>query len=153
VEKESGTEGCAFCQIIGGEREAPRVFQDDRVLVFLDHRPLFPGHCLVVPREHIETFLDLPADALPALFGCAQRVGRALEMGLEADGSFVAINNRISQSVPHVHVHVIPRRKGDGLKGFFWPRHPYRDPEHVEEVRAKLAGILSKPPSNASEPV
>src|SRR5262249_27235498 len=103
---------------------------------------LFPGHVLVIPREHHETLLDLPTDLLAPVFGAAQRVARAVEQARGADGSFVAINNRISQSVPHLHVHVVPRRKGDGLRGFFWPRTPYKDEAEAEEVAESIRRAL-----------
>jgi len=111
---------------------------DEAVVAFLDHRPLFPGHVLVMPREHVETLMDLPPGDLEPLFGAVQRVSRAVEEALEADGIFVAVNNRVSQSVPHLHVHVVPRTKGDGLKGFFWPRTTYRDDDHMAEVATRL---------------
>lgn len=133
---------CVFCAIIRGDVAAPKVYEDAETVVFLDHRPLFPGHCLVVPRQHVATFLDLATEQVPGLFRTTQRVARAIERGLAAQGSFVALNNRVSQSVPHVHVHVVPRTKGDGLKGFFWPRRPYRDAAHEEETRARLAANM-----------
>jgi len=135
---------CLFCQIIRGEKEAARVHEDEKTLAFLDHRPLFPGHILLVPKLHRDTLLDLAPEEMPALLGNAQLLGRAVEEGLGAEGFFVAVNNRVSQSVPHLHVHIVPRSKGDGLKGFFWPRHPYRDAQHLEEVRAKLAGAIER---------
>ncbi len=113
------------------------------VTAFLDHRPLFPGHCLVIPREHVETLVDLPGALTAPLFDAAAAVARALERALGADGTFVAINNRVSQSVPHLHVHVVPRRRGDGLRGFFWPRGRYESPAAMEEVRARIAGALA----------
>jgi histidine triad (HIT) family protein len=129
---------CVFCEIAEGRREAALVLERADTIAFLDHRPLFPGHCLVVPRRHLDTLLDLPKGGFEPLFEAAQLVARAVEEGLGAEGSFVAINNRISQSVPHLHVHVIPRRKGDGLKGFFWPRQGYDGPEQLREVRDRL---------------
>ncbi len=133
------TSGCTFCAIVAGETPAAVVFADDVSLAFLDHRPLFPGHCLLVPRAHIETLGDLPADLVEPLFANAQRLSRAVERAMEAEGSFVALNNRVSQSVPHLHVHVVPRRRKDGLRGFFWPRTKYEDAEHLERVRAAVA--------------
>jgi histidine triad (HIT) family protein len=114
-------------------------------LVFLDYRPVFPGHCLVIPKEHYETLADLPAGLIQPLFLEVQRVVRAMETALGADGSFVAINNKVSQSVPHLHVHVVPRRRKDGLKGFFWPRQNYRDETHMVEVRDLLRDALRQP--------
>ncbi len=131
----SGTNGhatavsCVFCAVAAGEAPAHLVWEDESVLAFLDRTPVFPGHVLVVPREHVETLLDLPADRMPELFEVVRRVARAVEAedGLGAHGSFVAMNNRVSQSVPHLHVHVVPRRRKDGLRGFFWPRQRYTD--------------------------
>jgi histidine triad (HIT) family protein len=116
---------CLFCKIARGEVAAHLVAETPLFLVFLDHRPLFPGHCLAIPRAHHETLIDLPGALVGGLFAEVQRVAQALERGLGADGTFVAINNRVSQSVAHVHVHVVPRKKKDGLKGFFWPRQAY----------------------------
>lgn len=129
---------CKFCQI----DRAVVVDETPECLVFLDYRPVFPGHCLVIPKEHYETLADLPARLLAPLFGEVQLVARALESALGAEGSFVAINNKVSQSVPHLHVHVVPRRRKDGLKGFFWPRQGYRDEAHMAEVRDLLRAAL-----------
>lgn len=126
--------GCRFCAILRGEQPACRVFEDDRVVAFLDRRPLFPGHLLLVPREHHETLSELPARLVEPLFSRARLLAQALETGLKADGSFVALNNRVSQSVPHLHVHIVPRHFHDGLKGFFWPRCSYRDETELEQV-------------------
>ena len=115
-------ENCLFCRIVSGEVPAVVVYEDENTLAFLDHRPLFPGHTLLVPRKHFETLGDLPATQVAPLFKSAQLLSRALESAMEAEGSFVAMNNRVSQSVPHLHVHIVPRRRKDGLKGFFWPR-------------------------------
>jgi histidine triad (HIT) family protein len=136
---------CTFCRIAGGELAAHVVHEDDGHLVFLDHRPLFAGHCLVMPREHVETLLDLPEPRVGPLFVLVQRVSRALEQGLAADGVFNAVNNRVSQSVPHLHVHVIPRRKKDGLKGFFWPRYTYSGEAEMAQVRDAIASALANP--------
>ncbi len=130
--------GCIFCRIVDGKIEAARVYEDEHTIVFLDHSPLFHGHCLVVPKQHYDTLPDVPPDRMAPLMNVAQVVCRAVEHGLAADGSFVAVNNKISQSVPHLHVHVIPRRKGDGMKGFFWPRRPYADKGQMEETRSQL---------------
>jgi histidine triad (HIT) family protein len=118
---------CVFCRIARGEINAWKVHEDELTIVFLDSGPLFAGHCLVCPKDHYETLLDVPNDLLEPLFATARLIGAAVERGLGAQGSFMAINNRISQSVPHLHVHVVPRRRQDGLKGFFWPRRPYKD--------------------------
>jgi histidine triad (HIT) family protein len=136
---------CTFCRIARGELPAHRICADDAHVVFLDHRPLFAGHCLVATREHVETFLDLPAERVGPLFQLAQRVSRAVEQGMGADGVFNAVNNRVSQSVPHLHVHVIPRRKKDGLKGFFWPRYTYSGEAEMREVQGAIAAALENP--------
>ena len=130
---------CLFCQIAGHTRAASIVTEDDLTLAFLDHRPLFPGHCLLIPKAHVETLADLPPAAISPFFAAVQLLARAVETGLSADGSFVAINNRISQSVPHLHVHVVPRRHKDGLRGFFWPRGKYADEAELENVRTILS--------------
>jgi len=129
---------CRFCAIVAGQAEAVTIFEDDICLAFLDTRPLFPGHCLLVPKAHYEILPDLPPHLLAPLFGGAQLLARAMERGLNAEGSFVAINNRVSQSVPHLHVHVVPRRAGDGLRGFFWPRQKYANAAAVSAVAGKL---------------
>jgi histidine triad (HIT) family protein len=134
---------CLFCRIAQGQAPAARVLDTKTVMAFLDHRPLFPGHCLVIPREHVDTLGDLPGPLTAPLFEAAAAVARALEAGLGADGSFVAVNNRVSQSVPHLHVHVVPRRRGDGLRGFFWPRGRYESAAAMEETRARIAGALA----------
>ncbi len=133
---------CVFCEIVRGTVPAEIVFEDSRTVAFLDARPLFPGHVLLVPREHIETLADLPDDLTGPLFANAREIARAMEPALGAEGSFVAVNNRVSQSVPHLHVHVVPRRKGDGLKGFFWPRHRYQTQEEMAAVAERLRGAL-----------
>lgn len=133
---------CIFCSVVRGEIPAQIVFQDESTLAFLDHRPLFPGHCLLVPRNHYEALTDLPAQLIEPLFTNAQLLTRAVEMALKAEGSFVAMNNRVSQSVPHLHVHVVPRRRKDGLKGFFWPRNKYDSDEHQSEVQAAIKQAL-----------
>jgi histidine triad (HIT) family protein len=120
------------------------VFEDDISLAFLDKRPLFPGHCLLIPKAHYETFIDLPASLVGPLFQNAQILAHALEKGLEAGGTFVAINNRISQSVPHVHIHVVPRHKKDGLKGFFWPRQSYQDEATILNIQNTLRSTITE---------
>jgi len=111
------------------------VFEDDISLAFLDHRPLFHGHCLLIPKAHYETLSDLPAEFVGPFFENAQLLARAVEVAMEAQGTFVAMNNRVSQSVPHLHVHIVPRTKGDGLKGFFWPRTKYASETKMAAVR------------------
>jgi histidine triad (HIT) family protein len=135
---------CAFCKIIRKDVESHSVFEDDVSLVFLDHRPLFPGHCLLVPKEHYATLNDLPQLLIGRLFANAQLLARAIEQGLWAEGTFVAVNNRVSQSVPHLHIHVVPRRKKDGLKGFFWPRQAYRDAAHLLNVQKTLREAIAE---------
>ena len=131
-------DNCLFCRIVSGELEAAVVYEDDNSVAFLDHRPLFHGHTLLVPREHVETLGDLPTPQIEPYFQAAQLLARAVESAMEAEGTFVALNNRVSQSVPHLHVHVVPRRKKDGLKGFFWPRTKYKDEEEIKSVQRKI---------------
>jgi histidine triad (HIT) family protein len=137
-------ESCLFCRIVSGELPAVIVFEDKNTLAFLDHRPLFPGHTLLIPREHFETLGDLPATQVGPLFKNAQLLSRVVETAMDAEGTFVAMNNRVSQSVPHLHVHIVPRRRKDGLKGFFWPRTKYKTPEEMEIVKQKIAAELEK---------
>jgi histidine triad (HIT) family protein len=137
-------DNCVFCKIIRGEIAAETVYEDESCVVFLDSGPLFAGHCLVCPRQHIETLMDVPPAMLQPLFTNAQLIARAVETGLGAEGSFVAINNKVSQSVPHLHVHVIPRRRKDGMKGFFWPRRPYRDQAEMRETAEALRRAISE---------
>jgi len=129
---------CVFCKIVEGRHEAPLVFEDEETLAFLDHRPLFYGHTLVIPRRHVETLAELPPELVPCLFLTAQLIARAIETGLAAKGTFLGINNRVSQSVPHLHVHVVPRNPKDGLRGFFWPRRNYDSPETMRRVQETL---------------
>lgn len=130
--------GCVFCDIVADRRPASVVLRDPAAVGFLDTRPVFKGHVLVVPPAHVETLGDLPAAALGPFFAAVQRVARGVEAGLAADGTFVAMNNKVSQSVPHLHVHVVPRRRKDGLRGFFWPRVPYASDDEREELAAGL---------------
>jgi len=138
----SSVPDCVFCRIIAGEISAHTVLDEEQTMAFLDARPVFPGHCLLVPRAHHETLADLPPELVEPLFASAQRLARAVEAGMGADGTFVAINNRVSQSVPHLHVHVVPRRRKDGLRGFFWPRQKYESDDAMraaaDAVRAAL---------------
>jgi histidine triad (HIT) family protein len=136
------TKACVFCSILSGHTPAHFVLQDETCAAFLDARPLFPGHVLVVPRAHRETLPEVDAAEIGPLFTRAQRVCVALERALGAEGAFVALNNRVSQSVPHVHVHVVPRRKGDGLRGFFWPRTKYASDEQAAQIAAKIRSAL-----------
>lgn len=118
-----------ICQIAAGELPAETVLRSDDIIAFLDHRPVFKGHVLVCPLPHVDQLIDLPADRIPVLFEAVQRVAAALPEALGCQGTFVAINNVVSQSIPHLHVHVVPRTKGDGLRGFFWPRVKYAEGE------------------------
>ncbi|HEY3821090.1 MAG TPA: HIT family protein [Polyangiaceae bacterium] len=129
---------CIFCEIIAGRAPAHFVLEEPACVAFLDARPIFPGHVLVVPRAHHETLVDLPPDDVAILFGAARRICAAVERALGAEGTFVAMNNRISQSVPHAHVHVVPRRKGDGLRGFFWPRQKYASDAAAAEIAGRV---------------
>ena len=135
---------CIFCRIAIGLIPAEIVYEDSETIVFLDSSPLFPGHSLVCPKQHYDTLMDVPSDMLTPLFSTAQRIGRAVEVALEAEGSFVAINNKVSQSVPHLHVHVIPRRRKDGMKGFFWPRRPYSDAGEMKQTADALRAALAQ---------
>lgn len=136
---------CVFCAIIEGRSGAHLVLDEEEVVAFLDVRPVFPGHVLIVPRAHWESLTDLPSASVPALFAAAQRMAAAVVEGLDADGSFVAVNNRVSQSVPHLHVHVVPRRFKDGLRGFFWPRRRYADEEEMSRTAESIRSRLSAP--------
>lgn len=133
---------CVFCSIIVGDLPADLVLDEPKLLGFLDRRPVFKGHVLLVTREHVPTLLDLPPRLHADVLAGAQRLARAVVDGLGAQGSFVAVNNVVSQSVPHLHVHVVPRSKGDGLRGFFWPRTPYASPEESADYAARLRAAL-----------
>jgi histidine triad (HIT) family protein len=133
---------CAFCGIVGGEIAASFVLRSERVYAFLDARPVFKGHVLVVPAAHVEDFHALSEEEMGPFWSSVQRVSRAVEAGLQAQGTFVGLNNKISQSVPHLHVHVIPRRKGDGLRGFFWPRTRYESDAERDGYAARIASAL-----------
>ena len=133
---------CIFCEILSRPQNSHIVFEDSMSVAFLDHRPLFPGHCLLIPREHHETLTDLPAGLVQPLFTNAQLLARAVEEAMQAEGTFVAMNNRVSQSVPHLHIHIVPRRKKDGLRGFFWPRQKYRDVEEMQAARQAIREAL-----------
>ena len=138
--------GCLFCSIAAGETPADVVLATEEVVAFLDHRPLFPGHTLVVPRAHVETLRDLDDATREALFAQVQRVAAAVQDATASAGSFVAMNNVVSQSVPHVHVHAVPRNRKDGLRGFFWPRTRYADADEssavAESIRVALGATM-----------
>ena len=140
----SGKKECLFCRIASGEVEAAVVYEDDMSLGFLDHRPLFLGHTLLIPKHHFETLHDLPLELVGPFFERVQLLSRAIEGGMSAEGTFVAMNNRISQSVPHLHAHVVPRRKKDGLKGFFWPRTKYQSEEQLAQVQDLIFSAIKK---------
>ena len=133
---------CAFCAIVAGETPAEVVLADDDFVAFLDVRPVFKGHTLLVPREHVDTLSDLPDRLRDPVLARAQRLSVAMQEGLDAQGSFVAVNNVVSQSVPHLHLHVVPRTKGDGLRGFFWPRTRYDDAEDASRYASRLRAVL-----------
>jgi histidine triad (HIT) family protein len=135
---------CGFCAIIRGDRKATIVAENERLIAFLDHKPVFRGHTLLVPKLHVQLLSDLPADRVEEFFLMAQRLERAIEDGLGVDGSLVLINNVVSQSVPHLHLHVIPRRVKDGLRFWLGPRHPY-DAEHPAQAYAgKIREALAR---------
>ncbi|WP_119729306.1 HIT family protein [Thermomonospora amylolytica] len=140
----SAAGGCVFCEIVKGEHQAHVVLDTGDAMAFLDNRPLFKGHTLLVPKRHHETLPDLPAELLAPLFGYAQRLAAAMEEALEAAGSFVAMNNRISQSVPHLHIHVVPRNRKDGLRGFFWPRTKYASEDEAAAYATRLREALNE---------
>ncbi|MEU7756116.1 HIT family protein [Micromonospora sp. NPDC049171] len=134
--------GCVFCGIVAGEVPAFRVADTPDGVAFLDTRPVFKGHVLVVPRVHLVTLAELPADLLPGYFALVRRLAVAVETGLGAGGTFVAMNNKVSQSVPHLHTHLVPRTKGDGLRGFFWPRTRYADDTEAQAYADRIAAAL-----------
>lgn len=133
---------CLFCRIAAAEVPGHLVHQDELLVAFLDHLPLFAGHVLVVPRVHVETLPELPPELVDPLFSLVRRLSAVVPAAMGAEGSFVAVNNKVSQSVPHLHVHVVPRRKKDGLRGFFWPRNPYSGDAERATVAARIAAQL-----------
>ena len=133
---------CTFCRVAQGLIPAHVVREDNDVLAFLDHRPLFLGHVLVIPRLHVPTLLELDDQLLTPIFATARMIAAAMGPALGAQGTFVAMNNAVSQSVPHLHVHVVPRQRGDGLRGFFWPRHRYGSDAEADEIVRKLRAVL-----------
>ncbi|HEV7898106.1 MAG TPA: HIT family protein [Planosporangium sp.] len=138
--------GCVFCAIVAGSVPAFEVAATDCAIAFLDTRPVFKGHLLVAPRQHVGTFAELPVTSMGEYFGFVQRLSVAVESGLGAGGTFIAINNKVSQSVPHLHTHVVPRTKGDGLRGFFWPRTKYASDSEAADYAARIAAALPPPP-------
>jgi histidine triad (HIT) family protein len=145
-QSDLASENCAFCKIIRGETTCHRVFEDHVSLAFLDHRPLLRGHCLLIPKDHFELLEDLPPERIGPFFANVQLLARAVEKALEADGSFVAINTRVSQSIPHLHVHIAPRWRNDGLfsKFLIWRRNPYKDSSSIAEVRELIQSTIKK---------
>jgi histidine triad (HIT) family protein len=133
---------CIFCKIIAREIPGAIVFEDDVSIAFLDITPLFPGHVLLAPKAHAQTLTDLAAESVGPIFLNAQKLTRAVEKALGVPGSFIGINNRVSQSVPHLHIHIVPRKPKDGLRGFFWPKNPYSSPEHLKETAEKIRAAL-----------
>jgi histidine triad (HIT) family protein len=143
-ESRSSIEGCRFCAIVAGAEAGHVVFEDGKSLAFLDHRPLFPGHSLLVPRDHYETIWDLPDALITTLFTNARMLSAAIREATGAQGAFIAINNVVSQSVPHVHIHLVPRNRKDGLRGFFWPRHKYDSEEHAVQTAEAIRAAVRK---------
>jgi histidine triad (HIT) family protein len=136
---------CVFCEIVAGSLPAFTVVDVPDGMAFLDTRPVFKGHVLVLPRAHVVQLTDLPAELIPGYFGLVQKIAAAVPLALGAQGTFVAINNVVSQSQPHLHTHVVPRTKGDGLRGFFWPRHRYESDEEAASYAKRIAGAVSAP--------
>ena len=132
---------------MAGEAEAKIVFEHEVSIAFLDSRPLFPGHCLLIPKTHYEVFADLPGDLIAPLFSNVQKLAAVVQEAMNAEGTFVAMNNTVSQSVPHFHVHIVPRRRGDGLRGFFWPRRTYASEQEMLAVHSALASRMKQLPS------
>lgn len=137
------TSPCPFCAIAAGDTPAALVYADDQVVAFLDARPVFKGHTLLVPRQHVVTLPDLPAELRDPFLAAGQRLATAMVAGLGSQGSFVAVNNTVSQSVAHLHMHVVPRTRGDGLRGFFWPRTKYADEAERDAYAERLSGALA----------
>jgi len=144
MEKSGDSEKpCTFCRIAASDVDAKIVFEDGVSIAFLDSRPLFPGHCLLITKAHYETFANLPRELIGPLFSNAQDLAIAVKTAMKAEGTFVAINSTVSQSVPHFHIHVVPRRKKDGLRGFFWPRRPYSGEDEMNAVRDAVHDAFS----------
>jgi histidine triad (HIT) family protein len=138
-------EDCAFCRIAAGTEDVASVVLDEpHAVAFLDHRPLFPGHCLLIPRHHHETLADLPAEEIAPFFATVQLLSRAIPDAMGKPGSFVAMNNVVSQSVPHLHAHVVPRKPKDGLRGFFWPRQKYESDEQRNAARDAIRAVIER---------
>ncbi|MGH3929106.1 MAG: HIT family protein [Pseudonocardiaceae bacterium] len=143
TERSTTDAACGFCAVLRGEEKVTLIDENERLVSFLDHRPLFHGHVLLIPKIHVQLMSELPADRVQEFFIEAQRLERAVEAGLAADGSMILINNVVSQSVPHLHLHVIPRRKKDGLRFWLGPRHPYNADHTAELYAGKIRAALS----------
>ncbi len=135
---------CAFCEIGAGALPASMVYATAQVIAFLDDHPLFPGHVLLCPREHYATLPEIPRNLAGILMEATQLLARAVESALDAEGTFIAINNRVSQTVPHLHIHIVPRRRRDGLRGFFWPRRRYKDDQARQAVKDAIEREMQK---------
>ena len=141
----AGSSGkCKFCEIVKGDLDSFVIFDDEISLGILDHRPLFPGHVLLIPKMHYITLGDLPEDLIGLFFTNVQLLSKAVEQGMQSQGTFVAMNNRVSQAIPHLHVHIVPRSKGDGLRGFFWPRQKYSSEEHKTKVQRIISEAITR---------
>ena len=136
-------DGCRFCAIVAGQEPAHVVFEDEISIAFLDHRPLFPGHSLLIPREHYETIWDLPDELVGPLFANAKSLSEAIRTAMGSQGAFIALNNVVSQSVPHLHVHLVPRNRKDGLRGFFWPRTKYESDAERDDFAQRIAAAVA----------
>lgn len=143
--------GCPFCAITHREAAADVVYEDERAVAFLDRRPVFPGHVLLVPRAHVPTLAELADADIGPFFTLVRTLSVAVRLAMGADGTFVAVNSRVSQSVPHLHVHVVPRRHHDGLRGFFWPRHAYASEAERETVRRAVAAAIPGEPVRSAD--
>jgi histidine triad (HIT) family protein len=142
------SDDCLFCAIVAGDVDAEVVYEGERTLAFLDNRPLFPGHTLLVPRDHHEAIWDLPPELVEPLFADARMLAAAIRDAMGAQGAFVAANNIVSQSVPHLHVHVVPRNRKDGLRGFFWPRTKYEGDDHMAETATVVREAVARAQAN-----
>jgi histidine triad (HIT) family protein len=148
MDSSTQKEDCDFCNIVAGKLSARIVFEDQISLAFLDRRPVFLGHCLLIPKAHYETFEDLPHEIIGPLFSNCRRVTKAVRKALNADGTFLGINNRISQSVHHMHIHIVPRRAKDGLRGFFWPRQKYESDRQELQIQGAIKRELASESMN-----
>ncbi len=136
--------GCRFCEIVAGKAPAYIISKDKQFTAFLDAIPIFSGHSLIVTNKHYETIEDTPPKVVGDLFRLARMLSVAVRETTSSQGTLLMVNNKVSQSIPHIHVHVIPRNKGDGMVGFMWPRHPYQDVKSAENVRIAIAAVMKK---------